>query len=309
LVSARSTVPTVSIGLPVYNGERFLRETLDSLLSQSFGDFELLISDNASNDATAAICDEYSRRDSRIKYFRQPRNIGLFPNVHFVMEKACGEFFMVVGDDDVYHRDYIATLMQLIETYPQVGLAYSNYAFISEDGVRKAAPELTMYAKPEHARFNNLLRFIPRRSCLPLMIGLFRTSVLRRVLPMPYQELAPMTGDVDNVFLVKTLAFARAASTPEVLFWYRLKNRTYSVPRDWPKAPIRQHWYIAKHNFKVACLIADAICRSDLNALRKAVLLIWNWSAVGYIMAAYLVRSAVAVSIRARDDSRIKAAS
>ena len=74
-----STIPRVTIGLPVYNGENYLAELLDALLGQSYEDFELVISDNASTDATAEICRHYEKRDSRIRFFRQPSNVGLAP--------------------------------------------------------------------------------------------------------------------------------------------------------------------------------------------------------------------------------------
>ena len=72
-----TAVPRLSIGLPVYNGENYLAESLDALLGQSYEDFELIISDNASTDGTADICRRYEKQDSRIRYIRQPRNIGL----------------------------------------------------------------------------------------------------------------------------------------------------------------------------------------------------------------------------------------
>ena len=81
---------TVSIGLPVYNGEHFLRSSLDSLLAQRFADFELIISDNASTDSTGAICSEYAARDSRVRYSRLPQNIGGVANHNRVRELARG---------------------------------------------------------------------------------------------------------------------------------------------------------------------------------------------------------------------------
>ena len=74
-----SAVPRLSIGLPVYNGENFLAESIESLLGQSYEDFELIISDNASTDGTEDICRSYAQQDSRIRYIRQPHNIGLRP--------------------------------------------------------------------------------------------------------------------------------------------------------------------------------------------------------------------------------------
>ena len=85
--------PKLSIGMPIYNAEKFLRNRLDSLLSQTFSDFELIISDNASTDSTQHICKEYLSRDNRIQYIRQEKNIGLSSNFYFVLHKANSEYF------------------------------------------------------------------------------------------------------------------------------------------------------------------------------------------------------------------------
>src|SRR5450759_757223 len=94
-----ATAPTVSIGMPVYNGEKYISEALDALLAQTFTNFELLISDNASTDGTTAICRHYADRDSRIHYVRQSENRGGVANFKFVLDEARGEYFMWAACD------------------------------------------------------------------------------------------------------------------------------------------------------------------------------------------------------------------
>lgn len=102
----------VSIGLFVYNGERYLSKALDSLLAQTFKDFELIISDNASTDSTETICREYLAKDSRIKYFRQNENIGIFNNFRFVREKGvAGKYFMWAAHDDLWEKNWLEVLV------------------------------------------------------------------------------------------------------------------------------------------------------------------------------------------------------
>jgi len=96
LYNESTTIPTVSIGMPVYNGGKYIREALDSLLKQSFSDFELIISNNASTDGTEAICCEYADWDSRIRYVLQPENLGPAANFHYVLGEAQGKYFMWV---------------------------------------------------------------------------------------------------------------------------------------------------------------------------------------------------------------------
>ena len=100
-----SAAPRLSIGLPVYNGEKYITDSIEALLGQSYTDFELIISDNASTDSTGDICRRYEKEDSRVRYFRQPQNIGLAPNHNFVVHEARGELFKWAANDDLYARD------------------------------------------------------------------------------------------------------------------------------------------------------------------------------------------------------------
>jgi glycosyltransferase involved in cell wall biosynthesis len=105
-----TTKPTVSIGMPVYNGAKYIKEALDSLLAQTYTDFELIISDNASTDSTQAICEEYASKDSRIRYIRQPENMGPLKNFQFVLDEAVSEYFMWAAHDDVWSENWIEVL-------------------------------------------------------------------------------------------------------------------------------------------------------------------------------------------------------
>lgn len=105
------STPKVSIGMPVYNGSPFIREALDSLLNQTFTDFELIISDNASTDETESICREYAAKDPRIRYVRQPENRGALLNFQFVLDEAVGEYFMWAAADDMWSSEWIEELL------------------------------------------------------------------------------------------------------------------------------------------------------------------------------------------------------
>jgi glycosyltransferase involved in cell wall biosynthesis len=136
-----TAAPRLSIGLPVYNGENYLAETLDSLLGQSYENFELIISDNASTDGTAGICRCYMKQDSRIRYICQPRNIGLAPNHNFLVREARGELFKWADHDDLCARDLLASCVDALDEYPDVVLAYSLTALIDSSGLMTDALE------------------------------------------------------------------------------------------------------------------------------------------------------------------------
>jgi glycosyltransferase involved in cell wall biosynthesis len=129
-----TAVPRLSIGLAVYNGENYLAESLEALLGQTYTDFELIISDNASADGTADICRRYAEQDSRIRYFRQPSNIGSARNHNFTIEQARGELFKTASHDDLYARDLLERCIVALDEYPQVVLAHSWSAVIDGDG-------------------------------------------------------------------------------------------------------------------------------------------------------------------------------
>src|ERR1035438_9843576 len=100
-------VPRVSIGLPVYNGENYLDPALNSILRQDYSDLELIISDNASTDATGNICREYAAKDPRIRYYRNETNIGASANFNCLVKLARGEYFKWAAHDDVHLQGFL----------------------------------------------------------------------------------------------------------------------------------------------------------------------------------------------------------
>lgn len=123
----------VFIGMTTYNGEGFIREALDSLINQSYQNWTMLISDDASTDSTKLICEEYVKKDVRITYHLQNKNIGQFENFKFVLDKANGKYFMWAGHDDVWEKDFIHTCVGNFEKYPDRGVSFTNHNVINQD--------------------------------------------------------------------------------------------------------------------------------------------------------------------------------
>ncbi len=128
--------PRVTIALPVYNGQQMLLEAVDSVLSQTFDDFELLISDNASTDATPELCGEIAARDPRVRVQRHEENIGSWRNFNSVVSSARGECFRWMGDDDVLAPTYLEECWRALESRPEAVLAQSSSVSIDADGKR-----------------------------------------------------------------------------------------------------------------------------------------------------------------------------
>jgi len=173
-----NTAPRLTIGLPVYNGEKYIAESLDALLGQSYTDFELIISDNASTDSTGDICRQYEKQDSRVRYVRQPQNIGLAPNHNFVVYEARGELFKWAANDDLYARDLLKLCIEALDDYPQVVLAHSWTAKIDSSGTVTDAYEYPLTTATPRApeRFRSILF----DSGGDDDYGIMRTEVLRR---------------------------------------------------------------------------------------------------------------------------------
>jgi glycosyltransferase involved in cell wall biosynthesis len=129
-----STAPRVSIGIPVYCGENYLAQLLECMVGQTFRDIEIIISDNASTDRTRQICEEFARRDSRVRYFRNPVNIGAAPNYNRVFALARGEYFKWTAHDDLYDRTYIARCVEALDRDPDVMVAHSEMTMVGPAG-------------------------------------------------------------------------------------------------------------------------------------------------------------------------------
>jgi glycosyltransferase involved in cell wall biosynthesis len=119
-----NTLPAVTVGVPVYNSERFLAETLRSILAQTYTDFELVISDNASTDRTGAICEEFARADSRIHYVRRPQNIGLPRNYNSLVGLARGRYFKWSSSNDLTQPRFLAACVPTLDARRDVVLVY-----------------------------------------------------------------------------------------------------------------------------------------------------------------------------------------
>ena len=129
-----SSSPRVTIGVPVYNGQKYIRFTMDSLLAQTFTDFEIIVTDNCSTDTTPQIVQEYAARDPRVRYVRNETNIGPARNYNVSLELARGEFFKWNPADDVCAPDFLAKCVAALDAHPEAVLAYPRTNVIDTEG-------------------------------------------------------------------------------------------------------------------------------------------------------------------------------
>jgi glycosyltransferase involved in cell wall biosynthesis len=206
--------PRVSIGMPIYNGENFAEKALDSILAQTFEDFELIISDNASTDRTEEICRAYAAKDSRVRYYRSEQNQGSAWNHNRVVELARAEYFKWACHDDVCAPTLIAECVQVLDNDPSVVLCHSKTKRINPDGnIIGDSQRLkkTGAAEPQQ-RYHDLL--INGSTCYEVY-GLMRTDILRKT-PL----IAPYFGS-DRVLLAGMTLYGRFHEIDQDLFFRR----------------------------------------------------------------------------------------
>lgn len=123
----------ITIGLPVYNDKKFVGQSIDSILLQTYRSFHLIISDDFSTDGSEYICKRMAQSDSRVEYIRQQNNIGISRNMEFLLSKANTEYFMWAGDDDLLNESYVEKMISTLEKKPDAIVAFSTFAHIDDD--------------------------------------------------------------------------------------------------------------------------------------------------------------------------------
>ncbi len=172
--------PRVSIGLPVFNGANYVGQALDSILRQTFEDFELIISDNASTDDTPAICQSYAARDRRIRYVRSDRNRGASPNWNHTFELASGDYFKWAAHDDVLHPEYLARTVAVMDAKPEVVLCQSLVEQIDAAGHPLSIYDSSLTGAGSPAAADRFATLVLQSHTCTELYGLIRRAALRR---------------------------------------------------------------------------------------------------------------------------------
>lgn len=128
------SLPLVSIGVPTFNRAGLLRQALTMIRQQDYPNLEIVVSDNHSKDDTERVCCEVAAADPRVRYFRQPRNIGLHPNLNFCLDQARGDFLCLFCDDDQYVPTIVSEYVTFFAAHRDVGLVCSDWGLLDENG-------------------------------------------------------------------------------------------------------------------------------------------------------------------------------
>jgi glycosyltransferase involved in cell wall biosynthesis len=264
------SVPAVSIGMPVFNGAQYIRQSVQSILNQDYTALEIIISDNASTDETEAICRELAGRDERIRYYRNEANVGAARNYNKVFHLANGKFFKWAAHDDECHHKMIGRCVEVLGRAPaSVGMVYPLGELIDEQGktLRSGMDRIGTSDPRPHRRLAHLLRSL--NMCDPVF-GLYRTEYLKKT-----QLIGPFCG-ADYVMLGELAMLGQIWEINEVLF--RLRAHPKRSMQANASARARTAWYSPAAGKKLfilpdweqmVCEMLKSACRSSLPVAEK----------------------------------------
>ncbi|MGI8459454.1 MAG: glycosyltransferase family 2 protein [Propionibacteriaceae bacterium] len=217
--------PQVTLGVPVYNGEHYLATALDSLLAQDHDSMEILVSDNASTDATPDIVRAAAERDSRVRVIRQQENRGGVWNVNFLIAEGRGELFKWAYYDDVCQPHFVSSCVAALDSVgPGAVMAYTRAVTIGPEGEvleERNDADLRLDAATPHERVHNLLHSLANQT----EFGLMRTAAVRRT-----RGILPYIGS-EMFFLTEMALQGGFVLVPETLLQLRRHPEQYGRDR------------------------------------------------------------------------------
>ena len=231
----KTNKPLVSIGMPVLDGEKYIRESFDSILAQTHSDFELIISDNASDDGTQEICKSYAKRDPRIRYYRNEKNLGAARNFNRVFELSSGRYFKWAAHDDVIAPEFLERCVKELEGDASLVLCHTRTIYIDEAGRTLGNYAISLNRtgslRPQD-RFGDLIRF---DYWCHEVFGLIRASALAKT-----RLIGGFIGS-DRNLLAELGLIGRFHEIPEYLFFSR-DHPDRSI-RAMPAPHMRREWF------------------------------------------------------------------
>jgi len=229
-----SDSPLVTIGLPVYDSKRYVQQSLDSLLGQTYRDFVLIISDNASTDGTSEICQRYAAADSRVQYHRNEVNIGNPRNFNHVADLTTTKYLKWSTADDYWAPTFLERAMEVMERDPSIALCYPEAVLVDADGLNPVEYQDFLHLVQEDPveRFHTLLE---RIQLAHQHLGVIRMSALRQT-----HLLGTHVGSDVNLLAELTL-YGKFFELPERLFSRRFHRDSGSWIRGDPAHDARRY--------------------------------------------------------------------
>jgi len=286
-----SSFPLVSIGMPVWNGETFLHQAIESILSQDYPNIELIILDNLSTDKTGEICKNFAVKDNRVQYILDSQHRDVSNAFHKIASLVNGHYFMVGNDDDVYEQTYITTLMKILLGNPGIGLAYSGCNSILTDGTIRPSIWKWRLTK-DSSTLSNFIQYFFKRNPIPICFGIMKTNLHREGLKFFFRPDS-WGWNHDNLYMLRILCLTKVHSIPDPLFLYRERNRdlVYSQrgQRDSDKSAFRAYWQTSMHQMNVSIIAFRILYISTFNLFEKLFLSVYIFFCTIYFSFGYII--------------------
>jgi glycosyltransferase involved in cell wall biosynthesis len=270
--------PKLTVAMPVFNGSNFIRDALDTIVNQSFTDFELIVCDNASRDDTCEIVQQYASRDSRIELIKNPRNIGASANYNLAFKHGRGEYLKWCAHDDKLCPNYLAACIAVLDRDPDVALAFGSTLGITgrNDIVRPVGDETPSLDSDDPAkRFKQALELCG--TCFPIFGVFRRANLTRSTLHRPYYGS-------DRAVLAEAAIMGKFQRVEEAIFYNR-EHEKRSINIDdkvqrslWQtgkksRGAAAEHLQLTRHLFEIASRHRDVVSPWPLRAtlLRRSL--------------------------------------
>jgi len=264
----------VSVGAPVCNEERFIRRSIESLLSQTYGNMEIIVSDNGSTDGTWDIISEYARSDSRIRPIRQEKNIGSDNNFMYVLAQARGAYFFWAGGDDWWDKRYVETLVKKLEDNPDRAVAQCSVTRVFDDGQVKNIimfdGALDMNGKSRDDVFRMMIHDVHIHH---FICGLFKTGELRKIA----RRGMPPCARGDRVFMCEAAMAMSFCSVPDTLYKKTLFRKSRAERYSGIDKSLSSAWENPKHHTRYLLNMIWRLMSSRAVPARRKWLALSEW--------------------------------
>jgi len=239
-----SETPLVTIGLPVYNSEKYLRQSLDSLLGQTYSNFILIINDNASTDRTPQICQEYIDSDSRVQYYRNDYNIGNPRNFNRVFDLTKTQYLKWSTADDFWEPEFLDRAVEIMEADPGIILCYPKTFLIDDKGGNPQPYEDKLHLTQEDPA-DRFLTLISTIGLSHQHLGLMRMAEVRRT----HLLHTHVASDIN--FLAEMTLYGKFYELPERLFYRRFHKTSGSWKRGDKKHDAKYYYASEERNIEL----------------------------------------------------------
>jgi glycosyltransferase involved in cell wall biosynthesis len=280
----------ITIGLPVYNGEKTIKKTLNSILEQTFTDFQVIISDNNSTDNTAKICQEYSKKNSKITYFQQNENIGSLPNFKFVLNSANSEYFIWIAADDWWEPTFLEKNVSVLDSNEKFVASVSkiNYYDVDRKNIKwKDAKILKFKIKKYHSydeypingNYDERIKFYLRLNRAENVYSVFRSEILRKCCNLKESagfDLAILLGALKfgEINIIDEKLMFRSAkgvsSRKKGVNIFNLSNEYGLIGKLFPWLPFT-FWFIKNTGIKNFCRNFDYLMFENLSSTKYQI--------------------------------------